>query len=223
MGLIPGLGRFPGEGPGNPLQQSFLENPMDRIAWQATVHRGHTESDTTKVTQHACSYGVCNMWYAFCKCGELRMVWCPSSLSRVLFNAGFFRVLFQEQCKALLEESCQGYGYSRVLSVDEWEARIRKPQSRLKEGGGPGPVIELSAPLGYFLSFLIFFLFSWFHESTPQTGRKGKVLFPRRDRSSYKNMGEGDPAVLSLGQTIARVSGSVLGSSFTIWSTARGS
>ena len=32
-GFIPGLGRFPGEGHGNPLQYSFLENPMDRGAW----------------------------------------------------------------------------------------------------------------------------------------------------------------------------------------------
>ena len=35
---IPGLGRSPGEGHGNPLQYSRLENPMDRRAWQATVH-----------------------------------------------------------------------------------------------------------------------------------------------------------------------------------------
>ena len=34
---IPGLGRSPGEGHGNPLQYSYLENPMDRGAWQATV------------------------------------------------------------------------------------------------------------------------------------------------------------------------------------------
>ena len=33
VGLIPGLGRFPGEGNGNPLQYSCLENPMDRGAW----------------------------------------------------------------------------------------------------------------------------------------------------------------------------------------------
>ena len=39
MGLIPGLGRFPGVGNGNPLQYSCLENSMDRGAWQATVHR----------------------------------------------------------------------------------------------------------------------------------------------------------------------------------------
>ena len=38
-GSIPGLGRSPGDGNGNPLQYSCLENPMDRGAWQATVHR----------------------------------------------------------------------------------------------------------------------------------------------------------------------------------------
>ena len=38
-GSIPGLGTSPGEGNGNPLQDSCLENPMDRGAWQATVHR----------------------------------------------------------------------------------------------------------------------------------------------------------------------------------------
>ena len=37
--LIPGLGRVPGEGNGNPLQCSCLQNPMDGGAWQATVHR----------------------------------------------------------------------------------------------------------------------------------------------------------------------------------------
>ena len=39
MGAIPGLGRFPGGGNSNPLQYSCLENPMDRGAWRATVHR----------------------------------------------------------------------------------------------------------------------------------------------------------------------------------------
>ena len=37
-GSIPGLGRFPGKGDGNPLQYSCLENPMDGEAWQATVY-----------------------------------------------------------------------------------------------------------------------------------------------------------------------------------------
>ena len=35
LGSVPGLGRSPGEGNGNPLQYSCLENPMDRGAWQA--------------------------------------------------------------------------------------------------------------------------------------------------------------------------------------------
>ena len=38
LGSIPGLGRSPGEGNGNPLQYSCLENPMGRGAWWATVH-----------------------------------------------------------------------------------------------------------------------------------------------------------------------------------------
>ena len=38
MGFIPGSGKLPGEGNGNPLQYSCLEIPMDRGAWQATVH-----------------------------------------------------------------------------------------------------------------------------------------------------------------------------------------
>ena len=38
LGSIPGSGRSPGEGNGNPLQYSCLENPMDREAWWATVH-----------------------------------------------------------------------------------------------------------------------------------------------------------------------------------------
>ena len=42
---IPGSGRSPGVGNGNPLQHSCLENPMDRGVWQATVH-GITKSQT---------------------------------------------------------------------------------------------------------------------------------------------------------------------------------
>ena len=48
LGSIPGLGRSPGEGNGNPLQYSCLENPMDGEAWYATVHG---------VTQYASKFG----------------------------------------------------------------------------------------------------------------------------------------------------------------------
>ena len=53
LGSVPGSRRSPGEGNGNPLQYSCLENPMDRGAWRATVH-GVAESDKTGVTEHAC-------------------------------------------------------------------------------------------------------------------------------------------------------------------------
>ena len=51
IGSIPGLGRSPGGGHGNPLQHSCLENPMDRGAWWATVH-GVAPSQTGLKRQH---------------------------------------------------------------------------------------------------------------------------------------------------------------------------
>ena len=45
LGSIPGLGKSPGEGNGNPLQYSCLEKLLGRGAWQATVH-GATKSQT---------------------------------------------------------------------------------------------------------------------------------------------------------------------------------
>ena len=59
-GVIPGSGRSPGEGNGNPLQYSCLENPMDRGTWRAAVHRvtrvGHDlaaeQQQYLKRTQH---------------------------------------------------------------------------------------------------------------------------------------------------------------------------
>ena len=46
VGLIPGLGRSPGEENGNLLQYSCLGNPMNKDAWRATVHGVAKESDT---------------------------------------------------------------------------------------------------------------------------------------------------------------------------------
>ena len=48
MGSIPGSGRSPGEGNGNPLPYSCLENPMDRGAWRVTAHGVTKESDTAE-------------------------------------------------------------------------------------------------------------------------------------------------------------------------------
>ena len=50
-GLIPRLGRSPGVGNGNPLQYSYLGNPMDRGAWKVTVHR--VPKSWTRPSTHA--------------------------------------------------------------------------------------------------------------------------------------------------------------------------
>ena len=53
VGSIPGLGRSPGVGNGNPLQYSCLENPHGQRTLAGYSPQGHTESDTTEATQHA--------------------------------------------------------------------------------------------------------------------------------------------------------------------------
>ena len=55
LGSIPGSGRSPGRGHGNLPQYSCLENPMNKGAWQATVHK-IAESDRTEGTWRACMH-----------------------------------------------------------------------------------------------------------------------------------------------------------------------
>ena len=64
LGLIPGSGRSPGEGNGNPLQYSCLENPVDRGAWWATVH-GVSKSWTRLSDLTSLSH--CKLWPLYVK------------------------------------------------------------------------------------------------------------------------------------------------------------
>ena len=82
MGWIPGLGRSAGGGHGNPLQDSYLENPMDRGAWQATVHRV-AESDTTEATEHTCkAYKIDGVHCIISRCQTKVTEWS----SRILYR-----------------------------------------------------------------------------------------------------------------------------------------
>ena len=63
MGLIPGSGRSPGVGNGNPLQYSCLENSMDRGVWWTTQFMGSKESDMPKHTYtHTCTWILVDVW-----------------------------------------------------------------------------------------------------------------------------------------------------------------
>ena len=75
-GSIPGLGRFPGEGHGNLLQFSCLENPMNKGAWQSIVH-GVTKSWTQLKRQHACIQRQHDDWNL--------PIQCPAGLSRPIY------------------------------------------------------------------------------------------------------------------------------------------
>jgi len=73
-GLIPGLGRFPREGNGNPFQYSCLENPMDRGTWWATVHGVAKESDKTEwLTLYRLPIPISFLWQA-CEVKEREVI-----------------------------------------------------------------------------------------------------------------------------------------------------
>ena len=82
---IPWLGRFPGEGNGNPLQYSCLENPMARGAWQATIHGGAKESDTT---EWLFLTSLTRMQKLNSKEAALSSQWAAELVPLVLYNTG---------------------------------------------------------------------------------------------------------------------------------------
>ena len=69
VGSIPELGRSPGEGHGNPLQYSCLENPMDKGAWRAAVHRvSKSQTQLKQVSIYIYIYIYIYMCVCVCVC-----------------------------------------------------------------------------------------------------------------------------------------------------------
>ena len=75
MGLIPGSGRSPGGGHGNPLQYSCLENLMDRATWRPTVHRLQSQTWLKPLSTHACGLVRSSLLFRGCRHVEHTAHW----------------------------------------------------------------------------------------------------------------------------------------------------
>ena len=111
LGLIPGLGRSPEEGNGNPLQYSCLENPMDGGAWWATVH-WVTKSGTQL------SYFTFTFFILILKMEEKSN------------NFGILCLIMSRKVKTQLthtQKFCAEYGESAVTeqTCPKWSARVK--------------------------------------------------------------------------------------------------
>ena len=108
MGSIPGSGRSAEGGHGNPLQSSCLENPMDRGAWWATVHRV-TQSDTTEqLTMHRKWLKIRNRIGSFKKRTLVRGTMWSMKWWTILCDIGEKRELMRSQGRNGKNEVCMG-------------------------------------------------------------------------------------------------------------------
>ena len=122
-GSIPGLGRSPGEVNGNPLQYSCLENPMDRGAWQSTVH-GVAKSWTQLSNFTITAYLVTKYYFFFFKESQVLVFKCfdSSPQSWSWFNTVILDKLFTFVSLAFLSSKVDlitGYFYTVSVRIRE--------------------------------------------------------------------------------------------------------
>ena len=110
LGLIPGLGRSPGEGNGNPLWYSCLENPMNGGAWQATVHGAEKSrpqlSDFTLFQElsHMLQLRVCMPQLKSCL--PQRRLKIPSAATKTRTAKNFFKKKHKKHYKSVFDFLC---------------------------------------------------------------------------------------------------------------------
>ena len=110
-GLIPGSGRSPGEGQGNPLEYFCLENPMDRGAWLSPW--SHKDSDMTKVTQCAHSWFT-YQFQVYSKVIQLYI--CPfffRSFCHIGYYKRVYRILSRVSCAITIDSQ----SYTKIRQV----------------------------------------------------------------------------------------------------------
>ena len=102
-GFIPGSGRSPGGENGNPLQYSYLGNPMNRGAWRATVHsvaKSQTQLKQLSMHRHMSTWSHWGKWHGECQI-------CSIALGSYLRVSGVFQIdkclVFQISCLFLIE------------------------------------------------------------------------------------------------------------------------
>ena len=111
MGSIPGSGRSPGGGNSNPLQYSYLENPMDRGAWQATVPRvKKSQTQLKQLSMHTQSYTLWGKRTHFYFCSFYRVTFyyrvfqiCKSGVNNVI---NFYVSITQLPQLSVFYQSC---------------------------------------------------------------------------------------------------------------------
>ena len=110
LGLIPELGRSPGEGNDNPLQYSCLENSTDRGAWLAIVHwiaKSQTWQEFSVVSSGANRDGTSDL---ACSCSASMCQVCPFNICMCLFPLWFWCNQLYESCYPLCSTFTNGIG-----------------------------------------------------------------------------------------------------------------
>ena len=115
-GSIPELGRFPGEGNGNPLQYFCLKNPMDRAAQQATVHGVVKELDTTQRLNNKNNNIHCTTSSYFCYF-HVNFLHCLVSSIKVVNTQNFESVVFGEVHKVRCMCRKQGHVQQGAIAM----------------------------------------------------------------------------------------------------------
>ena len=148
LGQIPGSERSPGEGNGYPLQYSCLGNPMDRVAWQATVQWSFKESHATEHTGTACRHGTAT--YISQSVQSLSHVWLFSTPWTVAHQASLFVTNSQSLLK--LSPSSQWCHPTISSSVIPFSSHLQSfpasgsfPMSQFFTSGGQNIGVSVSA------------------------------------------------------------------------------
>ena len=137
VGSIPGSGRFPGGEHGYPLQYSFLENPMDKGAWRATVHRVTKSWTRVKwLSTHTLIY----IYTHILNCKEIKPDNPEGNQSQILIG----RMDAEAEAPMLWPPDVKNWLIRKTLMLGKTEGRRRRGQQRMRWLDGITDSIDMS-------------------------------------------------------------------------------